>query len=139
MQPFDREYWKKREDQLKEAYILRGLSRVMGAVGVVAFVVALFFSIRWGPIAWFPGLVGFILTMASLIMYVIQSAQFKASEAIREEYEHMMRYGEKPKRNGAVHLSDDGELVDDDDDADYQETKRLRKSRFNSGSSSSHK
>jgi hypothetical protein len=129
MQPFDREYWKKREDQLKEAYLLRGVSRVLGGAGLALLAVTLFLLVTGSFFWWILGIIGFGLTFAGFMTHAVQSAQFKASEAIREEYEHMMRYSEKPKRSGAVRLSDDGELLDDDEME--SETKRLRKSRSN--------
>ncbi|MBX3080668.1 MAG: hypothetical protein KF716_03475 [Anaerolineae bacterium] len=119
MRPFDEGYMERREKQIRDAFMLQAVSRALGLISL-ALIVALLVSAQWGLV--FTIVLGSILLgtgTGAIVTSAIASAQTAADRAIQKEHAQLAElYGqaaEKPKRHAAVRLTDDGELIPDDD------------------------
>jgi len=121
MNRFDEDYMKRREKQIKELYELRAMIWACLITALIAGLIAA------GLLAIGFGTGGMILMVVSLLFGVgtvfIGASYFAekgADQAIQKEYELLSLYT-KPKRgeqDEIVRLSDDGELIVEDDLAD---------------------
>ena len=119
-------YMLRREKRLRELYTLRELS-LASAVLAVALTAAFVVVPRGGTIAFVVGALMLALWLVTILMLVVQRVEFAADKAIQREYELWnAQESEKPKRKMTVHLTDDGELQDDEesDELDYQRAAR---------------
>lgn len=124
MNPFDKDYLERRERQIRERYTMRAVSIGMG----FASVLILAFLVLGGASAGLTVPLGITMVATgaiSGITFMIAAAEGAADKAIQKERAELAaiyaQQTEKPKRKPTtVHLSDDGELVTDDDDESVQ-------------------
>ncbi|HVO44389.1 MAG TPA: hypothetical protein VMT34_17310 [Aggregatilineales bacterium] len=118
MQPFDKEYFARREKQIQEMYMERSQTwacLVTGLVlGLISIVIMPFAGIL-GPILL---VVAMLFLIAVVFMFFSTRGQMAADQAIQKEYERLLelnaRSVEKPKRDSrenAIRLSEEGELI----------------------------
>jgi len=119
MRPFDEGYMERREKHIREMFMLRAISRALGLISI-ALLIALVVSVPMGLA--FTIILGSILLgtgTGAIVTYSIASAQTAADQAIQKEHAQLAdlydQAAEKPKRHSVVKLSDDGELVPDED------------------------
>jgi hypothetical protein len=127
MQPFDEGYMARREKQIQELYEQRSMAWACLIAGAALALISVPLFIRggaWGPILL---VVAALFGLGALFMFAGIRGQMAADRAIQEEYERLvMLYGqvaEKPKRGSrdtAVRMSDDGELIAEEDSSEDQ-------------------
>jgi hypothetical protein len=119
MPPYDLEYLKHREEQIRKLHEGRAVLRGMIA-GLIFFallsLLALLFSTTLAAI---PIIITFCMALGLIFMGSIQQDSESAEKAIQKEREQLIALGmidqKKQKRDVAVELSDDGELIEVDE------------------------
>jgi hypothetical protein len=116
MQPFDDGYLAKRERQIRSRFMLRGIARTSALIAIISTILLLpaqgFYDLTVGLLS-----TAILMWIIAAFSWTISRAQTEAEKAIQAEQERLFKlYGlasEKPKRDMAVRLSEDGELTAD--------------------------
>ncbi len=127
MNPFDEGYMARREKQIRENYESRAIAVALLVTTVVLGVLTLILAPQSGVIGVVLGLSALGTGIGGIVMFFLAMAGRAADAAIQKEQERLLalyaQMGEKPKRNGQVRLSDDGELIPTDAE-DERSTRR---------------
>jgi hypothetical protein len=117
MEPFDRDYLERRENQIQELYNLRYMTGAVFVTGLILSLISLgLISAGYGTGGAILLAVGLLFDVGALFMVASYFAQKAADRVIQRERDQLFAlYGQKPKRgsvDGELRLADDGELAD---------------------------
>ena len=119
MRPFDQNYMERREKRIRELYTLRAVSRAMGLISILTLIATVVISSVVPGMVVPLGLIMLSTGSIAVITFMIANAETAAEEAIQKERNQLAalydQEVEKPKRQQSLRLSDDGELVADDE------------------------
>jgi hypothetical protein len=120
MQSFDDDYLARREKQIQDLYMLRANSWACLITGLVLTLISiLLMNSDHGTLGSILFVVSLLFEAGAIFMFASCFAQKAADRAFQQEYERMLGlYSQKPKRGSrenGIRLSDDGELIVEDD------------------------
>lgn len=119
MDPFDPKRLEEREKQIRDMYVMRAISSALGigAVGGVLLAIVLMGEIPALGITLL--IIALTIGFSAMVLWAVQNAMRSAEEAIRKERQEMLQFydvtREKAKRSPRLNLSEEGEILDSEE------------------------
>jgi hypothetical protein len=123
----------RREKRLQNLSMLRQISAAAAIIAVALTAASIVGIPQGGLVELVIGSMTLLLWLVAIVTFVLQHAQSTTERTIEDEYERWwnsalnIRDAEKPKRKTTVHLTDDGELSDDESNTVAQEPPVIHK------------